>query len=77
MTQNFDSDDEDEPQNLKTGRDGTIFVIDCAATMFTNFQEDDENTNLFTKCLSVLERLLLNTIISNNKDLVSFAQIIL
>lgn len=72
MNQSFDSDDEDDVQELKAGRDGTIFVIDCAASMFLNFQEEGEETNLFVKCLSVLERLLLNKIISNNKDLVSF-----
>lgn len=71
MNQNFDSDDEDEQQHLKSGRDGTIFVIDCSSLMFEKYQEDEEETCLFAKCLSVLERLLLNKIISTSKDLVS------
>lgn len=69
MNQNFDSDDEgDSLTNHVSGRDGTIVVIDCAASMFTK----DDQICMFEKCVSVLERLLLNNIISSNKDLVSF-----
>lgn len=71
MNQNFDSDDEDNKQQFQSTQDGTIFLIDCAASMFVTFEEDDETTCLFTKCLLVLERLLMNRIISGSKSLVS------
>lgn len=69
--QSFNSDDEDGPQFVPQGRNASIFVIDCSLSMFQDFVEDEDATNLFLKCLTVLERLLLNKIISNNKDLVS------
>lgn len=68
--QDFDSDDEDQATFKQSGRDATIIVIDCNNSMFDELQ-DDESSSLFTKCLSVLERYLLNKIISSNKDLVS------
>jgi hypothetical protein len=77
VNQDFDSDDENEPKQFASGRDGTIFVIDCALPMFVEYEEDEKNTCLFAKCLSVLERLLLNKIISSSKDMVSFTQLIL
>lgn len=67
--QDFDSDDDEQPQKY-SGRDATVFVIDASSSMFTEFEEDGTQTCLFKKCLRVLERLLLNKIISNNKDLV-------
>lgn len=72
MNQNFDSDDEDVVDYLKGTSEGTIFAIDCAASMFT--KDEDENC-MFKKCLSVFERLLLNKIISRKKDLVRFLRI--
>ena len=73
MNQKFDSDDEsDSPFDHVFGRDEIIVVIDCAASMFTEVTRDGENFCMFKKCLTVLERLLLNKIISSNKDLVSF-----
>ena len=73
INQNYGSDDDEEPTHFITGRDAVIVVIDCSASMFKQFKEkeEDEYTSLFIKCLTVLERLLLNKIISNNKDLVS------
>lgn len=68
--QDFDSDDEDQVAFKQSGRDATIIVIDCNNSMFEELQ-DDESSSLFTKCLSVLERYLLNKIISSSKDLVS------
>jgi hypothetical protein len=77
MNQNFDSDDEDEEAKLNAaGVDGTIFVLDCSPSMFEKFEEDDEEICMFEKCLSVLERMLLNRIISNKKDLVSLGRIV-
>lgn len=74
MNQDYESEDEEEQIYFTAGRDATIVVIDCSASMFKQFkdQEGDEFTTcLYAKCLTVLERLLLNKIISNNKDLVS------
>lgn len=74
INQDYGSDDEEEPTHYVTDRDAVIVVIDCSASMFKQFkeqEEDDYTTCLFIKCLTVLERLLLNKIISNNKDLVS------
>lgn len=72
FNQDFDSDDEDQAPARDTGREATILLIDCSASMFVEFEEDETTTSCFTKCLSVLERLLLNKIINNNKDLVRF-----
>lgn len=69
--QSFNSDDEDLPQILPQGRNASVFVIDCSQSMFQEFIEDEEATSLFLKCLTVLERFLLNKIISSSKDLVS------
>ena len=71
MNQNFDSDDDDSPLHV-SGQDGTIVVIDCAASMFAEVTDDGKIFCMFEKCLSVLERLLLNKIINSNKNLVSF-----
>lgn len=72
FNQDYGSDDEEEHNFVASGRDATIFVIDCSASMFQDIeQEDDFKTCLFIKCLTVIERHLLNKIISNNKDLVS------
>lgn len=68
--QDFDSDDEDQAAFKTPGRDATIIVVDCNNSMFEKL-DDDESSSLFTKCLSVLERYLLNKIISSNKDLVN------
>lgn len=72
FNQDVDSDDEDQAPARDTGREATILIIDCSASMFVEFEEDENTTSLFTKCLSVLERLLLNKIINNSKDLVRF-----
>lgn len=71
FNQDFDSDDDEVAQTITAGRDACIFVIDCSASMFEEFEEDEETTCLYVKCMTVLERFLLNKIISNNKDLVS------
>jgi Ku70/Ku80 N-terminal alpha/beta domain len=70
--QSFNSDDDDTPQQFVHGANASIFLLDCSQSMFQEFVEDEEATSLFLKCLSVLERFLLNKIISNNKYLVSF-----
>lgn len=71
FNQDFDLDDEEQLQPGFTGREACVVVIDASASMFSEFEIGEETTCLFTKCLAVLERLLLNKIISNNKDLVS------
>lgn len=70
FNQTFDSDDEEATEHTVAGRDATIFIIDSSTSMFENFEEFEETTCLFSKCLTVLERLMLNKIISS-KDLVS------
>lgn len=70
FNQDFDSDEE-EVRTYTAGRDACIFVVDCSASMFAPFEEDEEDVCLFIKCMTVLERLLLNKIISNSKELVS------
>lgn len=68
--QDFDSDDEEQSEFKQSGRDAALVVIDCNETMFEEI-EDEEGCSLFTKCLSVLERYLLNKIIDSNKSLVN------
>lgn len=68
--QDFNSDDEDQPEIKQSGRDATLVVIDCKKSMFDEIKDED-GLSLFTKCLSVLERYLLNKIIHSNKDLVN------
>lgn len=72
FNQDFESDDEELSEIKNSGRDATIFVLDCNKFMFEALDEDDMNS-LFMKCLFVLERHLLNKIIKNHKDLVSFS----
>lgn len=70
--QNFDSDDENQQRFEGSGRDACVFVIDCSASMFAEFEENEVTSSAFLKCLSVLERLMSNRIVSNYHDLVSF-----
>ncbi|CRL02262.1 CLUMA_CG015150, isoform A [Clunio marinus] len=70
VNQSFDSDDEDNTHFQSSGRDACIIVIDCSSSMFTEFERDEKTLSSFTICLNVFERLMLNKIINNNKDLI-------
>lgn len=72
--QDFNSDDEEQPEYKQSGRDATLIVIDCKKSMFEEIE--DEGSSLFIKCLSVLERYLLNKIIHSSKGLVNIKKII-
>lgn len=62
------SDDEEESEDHTTfgGRDGVVFLIDCAVSMFENQEER------FRSCLDGLEATMKNRIISSEKDMVIF-----
>lgn len=72
--QDFNSDDEEQSEYKQSGRDATLIVIDCKKSMFEEIE--DEGSSLFIKCLSVLERYLLNKIIHSSKGLVNIKKII-
>jgi hypothetical protein len=80
FNQTIDSDDEDEVRKYLPGKDASIAIIDCNPSMFepierTGEEDDDEEennfTNLFEKCLNVIEKLMLERIIHDYNDLVS------
>lgn len=78
FNQTIDSDDEDDQQKFQVGKDASIAVIDCNSTMFelinnADDSEDDEESpsSVFEKCLGVIEKLMLERIIHDHKDLVS------
>lgn len=68
FNQDYNSDDEDESGFMKGQKDSTIVVIDCSASNFDK-KGQDEDTNFITS-LMVVENLMLNKIVSSNKDLV-------
>lgn len=72
FNQDFDEEGEEEQSPSYSGREAQIVVIDANISMFAEMEDDEEITCLFKKCLTVVERLLLNRIISSSKDLVSF-----
>lgn len=72
---NPDSDDEEneEDEDLNFGgRDGIIFLVDCAKSMFTSNggEDEEESQSKFSITFECIEAVMRNRIIMSDKDLV-------
>ena len=64
-----DQEDDEEILNL-SGRDGIIFLVDCAKSMFDTNPEEDEDRSKFRIAMECIEAVLRNRIIMSDSDLV-------
>ena len=64
----------DEKKPWEVGRDGLILLIDATRPMFqqhiSDDDDEDENLSPFEKCMKCAKNVLMNKIISSEKDLI-------
>lgn len=64
-----EDNEEDDDLNL-SGRDGIIFLVDCAESMFKPVDDDDDSRSKFRIAIECIEAVMRNRIIMSDTDLV-------